>query len=49
MLSVAFELLGGFGGLVDLAYKCLVLALVLIVSVIIVIFGAARRARSMQC
>ena len=39
------ELLGDFGAFVVRAYRCLILTRMFIVSVIVVIFDAARRAR----
>jgi hypothetical protein len=45
ILIVDFELLRGFGALVDRAHRCLILTCMFIVSVIAVIFGATRRVR----
>jgi hypothetical protein len=42
---IEFELLGGFGALVDCAPRCLTLTRMFIVSIIGIIFGAARRVR----
>jgi hypothetical protein len=46
ILIVDLELLGSFGALVDRAHVCLILIRMFIVSVIVVIFGAARRVRA---
>jgi len=45
IVIVDFELLGGFGAFVDRAHRRLILTRMFIVSVIVVIFGATRRAR----
>src|SRR5207302_8398205 len=45
ILIVDLELLGGFGALVDGAHRRLILTRMLVVSVIVVIFGATRRVR----
>ena len=42
-LIIEFELLGGFGALVDRAPRYLILTGMFIVSIIVIIFGAARR------
>jgi hypothetical protein len=44
-LIIEFELLGGFGALVDRAPRCLILTRMFIVSIIVIIFGAAHRMR----
>jgi hypothetical protein len=46
ILIVDLELLGSFGALVDRAHGCLILIRMFIVSVIVVIFGAACRVRA---
>jgi len=44
-LIVDLELLGSFDALVDRAHRCLILARMFIVPVIVVILGATRRMR----